>query len=41
MMKEERLRPLVVRCSELLHRHPVFLEVLGFISGDDSGSGPA
>lgn len=31
MMKEERLRPLVERFAELLHRHSVFQEALGFI----------
>ncbi len=31
MMKEERLLPLIERFSELLHRHPVFQEALGFI----------
>lgn len=37
MMKEERLLPLIERFSEFLHRHPVFQEALGFISGDASG----
>ncbi len=31
MMKEERLRPLVERFSELLHGHRIFQEALGFI----------
>lgn len=31
MMREERLLPLVERFAELLHRHPVFQETLGFI----------
>ncbi|WP_426731018.1 IS4 family transposase [Myxococcus faecalis] len=31
MMKEERLRPLVERFSELLHGHQIFQEALGFI----------
>jgi hypothetical protein len=31
MMEEERLRPLVERFAELLHRHPIFQEALGFI----------